>query len=258
MSTVNWSQLVKDAGDINPVPIGKYDAICVSSELKQSQSSANQYWATKWKIQSGDQAGRVLYNNFVLTEDNPNALKAFFINMRNIGITTAHLEQLGGDKNALTPLFVGRQAILTVTHREYQGSMRDNVDRIDAHPQGPMGNVQAGGIPQVAAAAPAPAVAPQPAAAPAVAPAPVAAPAPAPAPAAAPQPAPAPAAAPAPAPEIPVAAPAPAPAPAPEAAPVAAPAPAPEIPVAAPAPAPAAIPAPAPAAGAPTPPPLPF
>lgn len=256
MSTVNWSQLVQDAGDVNPVPIGKYDAICISAELKQSQSSSNEYWATKWRIQSGEHAGRTLFNNFVLVEDNPDALRAFFINMRNIGITTDHLAQLGGDKNALTPLFVGRQAILTVNHREYQGTMRDNVARLDAHPSGPMRNVQAGGapspvgvapsVPQVPSVPQAPAVAPQPAVPAAPAPAPAVAPAPAPAPVAAPAPAPEVAAAPMAAPEP---APAPAPAPVPEAAPVA------PAPAAAPAAAPVAAPA---AAGVPTPPPLPF
>ena len=74
MSTVNWAQLAKDAGDFSPVPIGKYDAICVKAELKQAQSG-NEYWATQWKIQNGPQAGRVLFNNFVLVETNPNALR---------------------------------------------------------------------------------------------------------------------------------------------------------------------------------------
>ena len=118
MSTVNWAQLAKEAGDFSPVPIGKYDAICVKAELKQAQSG-NEYWATQWKIQNGPHAGRVLFNNFVLVETNPNALRMFFVNLRKLGITTEHLNNLGHDKNALTPMFVTRQALLTVEHKPY-------------------------------------------------------------------------------------------------------------------------------------------
>lgn len=231
---VNWGQLAKDAGDIQPVPVGKYLAIITQAELKTA-GSGNEYWKATFKIQDGPQAGRTLYNNFVLVEGNPNALRAFFINMQNLGITQDQLVSLGQDKNALTPLLVGRQALLTVTHREYQGQMRDNVERVERHPAGPIGNLQGGyattpgaaPIPS-AAAAPIPAAAPAPAA-PAVpsAPIPQAAPAPAPVPAPAPAPAPVPqpAVAPQPVAQVPAevnvqAAPAPAPAPEPVAAPV--------------------------------------
>ena len=173
MQSVNWGQLVKDAGDVAPVPVGKYDAIITSAELKQS-GSGRDYWAVRFRIQSGPHTGRTLYNNFVLVPDNPNALRAFFINMQNLGITQDQIVQLGTDLNALTPLLVGRQAILTVTHREYQGTMRDNVDRVEKHPAGPMGNLAAAAAP-AAGGTPVPAAAPVPQAAPV----PVAAPAPA-------------------------------------------------------------------------------
>lgn len=138
MGSVNWGQLAKDAGDIQPVPVGKYDAIITECELKTSQNG-REYWAAKFKIQNGPQAGRTLYNNFVLVEDNPNALRAFFINMSNLGISVDQLTSLGTDKNALTPLLIGRQALVQVTHREYQGQMRDNIDRVERHPSGPFG-----------------------------------------------------------------------------------------------------------------------
>lgn len=224
MGEVNWAQLAKDAGDTSPVPIGKYDAICVKAELKKAAASGNEYWATQWKIQSGPSANRMLFNNFVLVEDNPNALRAFFINLRNLGITTEHLQNLGTDKNALTPMFVTRQAVLTVGHRPYQGQLREDVERVDPHPNGPIGSlsniggvpaangmapaipqasVPVAAVPQLAAptqyAPPIPAPAPIPQQAPVAAPLPVPAPAPvappavvAPAPAPVPQPAPAP------------------------------------------------------------------
>ena len=189
MSTVNWAQLAKEAGDFSPVPIGKYDAICVKAELKQAQSG-NEYWATQWKIQNGPHAGRVLFNNFVLVETNPNALRMFFVNLRKLGITTEHLNNLGHDKNALTPMFVTRQALLTVEHKPYNGEMREQVAGFDPHPNGPIGSMSNIGGPAPAASAvpanlvpnPAPQAAPIPQAVPqAPAPAP-ATPVPAPAP----------------------------------------------------------------------------
>lgn len=265
MGSVNWGQLAADAGDIAPIPVGKYHAIITSAELKTSANTNREYWAVKFRIQDGPQAGKTVYNNFVLVEDNPNALRAFFINMQNIGISQQQLIALGTDKNALTPLLVGRQALLTITHREYQGSMRDNVDRVDKHPAGPIGNVNAGatGAPS-GAGAPIPTAAPTPQAAPAPAPAPAPVAAPVPVPVAAPAPAPAPVPAPAPAPVAPAPVAAPAPAPVPEAAPVApapvaAPVEAPAAPAAAPVePAPAPAAPEAPAAPAVMAPPAPF
>lgn len=241
MGEVNWAQLAKDAGDTSPVPIGKYDAICVKSELKKATGSGNEYWATQWKIQSGPSAGRMLFNNFVLVEDNPNALRAFFINLRNLGITTEHLTQLGSDKNALTPMFVTRQAILTVGHRPYNGQMRENVERVDPHPNGPIGSLSnVGGTPAANGMAPAIPQANVPVMPVPQMPAPTqAVPNPMPIPAPAPM-MPTPMPAPQPAAQIPAAPPIPQPAPV---APVqqVAPAPAP-APVPAPAPAPAAVP----------------
>lgn len=192
MSTVNWAQLAKDAGDFSPVPIGKYDSICVKAELKQAQSG-NEYWATQWKIQNGPQVGRVLFNNFVLVETNPNALRMFFVNLRKLGITTEHLNNLGHDKNALTPMFVTRQALLTVEHKPYNGEMREQVASIDPHPSGPIGSMGNIGGPAPAASAvpanfaqnPTPQAAPIPQAVPQAPAAPI--PQPAPVPQAAPQ-----------------------------------------------------------------------
>lgn len=271
MGSVNWGELAKEAGDIQPVPVGKYLAIITKAELKTSATSQNEYWQAVFRIQEGPHAGRLLYNNFVLVEGNPNALRAFFINMGNLGITQDQLVALGPDKNSLTPLLVGRQALLTVSHREYQGSIRDNVERVERHPAGPIGNIAAaapsagvpGGAPVPAAQAPVPVSAATPAA-------PVAAPQPAPVPVPVAQPV-----------AAPVAAPVPEPVPVPvtEAAPVpvaavAPPAPAPAAPVAdvpavldasiapaAPVEAQAPVPAPAPAApvaAPPAPPVAPF
>lgn len=198
MANVNFAQLAKDAGDIKPVPVGKYDAVIVKAEFKTA-SSGRDMWSVQLRIQSGPSAGRTLYNNFVLVPDNPNALRAFFINMQNLGITQDQIVSLGTDPDRLTPMLLGRQCLVSITHQEWNGVPRENVDRIEKHPSGPISN----GVAPAAAATPG-----------TPAPVPTPSPVPSPTPGGAPIQAP-PAPAPLPQPEPAQAAPAPAPAPVP-------------------------------------------
>src|SRR5438045_350563 len=148
MAEVNWAALAAEAGDVKPVPAGNYEVIIEKAELKTSSNTGREYWAVTLVITSGPHARRRLFNNFVLSTDNPNALRAFFINMQNLGIDQAQIMALGSDTSALTPLLPGRRALVTTSLREYAGSMRENVDRVAKHPAGPIGDL--GSINQLA------------------------------------------------------------------------------------------------------------
>lgn len=195
MAQVNWTQIKKDAGDMTPVPIGKYDVVVETAELKVA-GSGNEYWKLKLKVQNGPHRGRTLYNNVVLSMASPGALRAFFINMGALGITQDQITQSGGDTNAITPMLAGRQALVTIGHQDYQGQLRENVERMEKHPAGPFGSgggqppvqqqTTALGTPQASAptqASPVPQPQPATPAAPPVQAAPAPAPAPAPVPA---------------------------------------------------------------------------
>lgn len=282
---VNWAELMKQAGEqLQPVPKGSYDCYVDTCEATQTSNGKLMY-KVKLKISGGPHNGRPLWNNITLTTDNPNALAMFFRNMDAFGLAMDYFATNPAPE-AVADALIGRPVRVVVNHRTWQGSIRENVDKlikptgvaaIAGMPvpggavvptPGPSAPVSGPPVPS-APVAPAPAVSPP---QPATAPPPAAAPAP---PAAAP---------PAPEPEPPaqpavdldayraagwtdeqliaaghMAAPEPPPAPpTPEPAP---PAPAPEPPAAEVPPAPdvppPAPPAPAPA-GPPAPPPVPF
>lgn len=238
----SWNDLLDDAGDIGgdyaPIPDNNYDFVITKAEAAKTKAGKDMY-KTQNTVESGPHKGRIVFDQFVVSPESPQALAIFFRQMNVLGLTKEFFKTQPTD-DQIAEALKGRRFIGKVGTRNWNGTDSNEIkDYLTPRAQqaGP------GAAPAVAAAAPAPAPAPAPAAAP-----PAPAPAPAPAVAAAP-PAPAPVAAP----PAPVAAPpAPAPAPAPVAAePVAAPPAPPAPPVAAP-PAP-----PAPAASGDVPPPPP-
>ena len=204
MATVDWASLAQEADKVQVLPVGKYDVICLDAELNTSNTSGNEYFKTRWRVNSGPHAGRVIYNNFVIVADNAKALRMLFRNLEKFGITVSDLQAAGSTEMACS-LFPGRQAIFDVNHREWNGEVQENVQGIAPHPSGPRGSLMVGGsgapvggsgapvsTPAVAPPAHAPsaqpaATAPQPQAATQAAPAALTKP-PAPAPASAPAP----------------------------------------------------------------------
>lgn len=235
MSTQSWKQLMDQAqAGFEALPPGPYDAEIIKAEYKTA-STGKPMWVVQFKVLAGPYANKVVFNQFVLSEDNPNALGMFFRHMAVLGLDGEFFGMLPEGQagyDAIAGALVGKKAKITLSQREYpkgSGTMRNQVDDVQASQLGanePVRQIAQAGVPT---AAPTPAPAPAPAPAPQAAPA--QAPAPAPQPAAAPAPA-----QPQAAPVAPQAAPAPAPAPAqpeaqpaPQAAPEAAPAqPAPE------------------------------
>lgn len=227
----SWSDLMDDAGgaggSFEPLPDADYDFEIAECEAKQAQSGKSMYVA-KCKVETGPHAGRLVWHNFVISPENPNALSWFFRNMALFGLTQEYFRSDPSDHQVAAKL-IGKRFRGQLVTKTWNNQERNEIKQFfSARPQGPGG---ASG-PSPAAAAPAAAPAPAPAPAPAYA-------APAQETAVTPPPPPAPAA-PAPAPVVQEAA----------AAPVAPPAPPVQE-------APAA-PAPAPVAAGSVPPPPPF
>ncbi len=245
MPIKSWNDLINDAGgaggSYEPIPAGDYDFTVSEAEVKQSSNGKTMY-AVRCKVEAGPHAERIVFHQFVISPENPNALAMFFRQMNLLGLGR---EFFAGDPadHQVADSLKGKRFRAQVQIRTWQGQEKNEIKQIFSA----VSAGSPGGMPGGAARPPAPAPAP-------AAPAPSAAtppPAPAPAPEysapAAPAPAPAPAA--------------PAPAPAPEPVQQEA-APAPVVPDQVPAPAPPAPPAPAaeqPAAAgqnAPAPPPF--
>lgn len=246
--TYDWNGLKQQAAT-GPalLPKGDYVGKVASAEAKKTNDGAKDMIVAKFEILAGPAAGQALWNNFVLSPENANALGFFFEHLAALGISdAAFAQQPSMETLASWIVQLARPVILSVSHRTWQGQLRNQVDGV--RPYGADGQAAAPPAPGAIAAPPAPPVPPAPVAPPAPPQAP-AAPVPA-----APVPAPVAPAAPA-----PVAPPPPAPAPAAgvPAAPPPPPAPVPVAPPMPPAAPPVAAPVPAPVPAIPPPPPAP-
>ena len=173
MSSLNWADLVNEAGDVgyDPLPDGDYDLNIVEANAKVTQTGKTMF-AIKAQVLTGAHAKRLVWDNLVVSTDNPNALAIFFRKMGALGLGREFFA--ASPSNAqIEQALVNRQFRAQVGSRTWQGQKKNEIKAYYAiNPQGAM-----------AASAPAPVAAPAP---PAPAPAPTAAPAPTPAPAPAP------------------------------------------------------------------------
>ena len=150
MSGTNWLDLMKDSqsagGGFAPLPEGDYD-LKVLEASATTTSTGKPMFKLKNEVQSGPHAKRLVWDNIVVSTDNPTALGFFFRKMKALGLDENFFATGPGDGQITSAL----------TGRSFRGKIS---------PGAPVAA-------PYAAPAPAPAPAPVPAAAPA--PAPVAA-----------------------------------------------------------------------------------
>lgn len=172
MSTLNWSELIKDAADsgsnsLEALPDGDYELKVLEAEEKQSQSGKTMF-AIKCQVQGGASANRLVWDNLVVSPDNATALGIFFRKMAAMGLTKESFFDREPTSAQIEQALIGRAFRGQIGSRTYNGQKRNEIKNY--YPSS-----------ATAAAAPAPiqatSTAPAPAAAPAPAPAPSAAPA---------------------------------------------------------------------------------
>lgn len=216
----SWGDLLNDAGgsgdSFDPIPAGDYDFTIAQADATQTSNGKTMY-KVRAKVEAGPHADRLVFDQFVISPENPTALGIFFRQMNVLGLNREFFAGNPSDHHVAEAL-IGKRFRGQVQIKTWQGQERNEIKQYFTAVSGSLGNGQgmppgpgsgsSSGIPPAPAAAP-PAAAPAPAAAPpapAAPPAAPAAPAPAPVPAYA-----APAAPAAPAPPAPAATPAPEP-----------------------------------------------
>jgi hypothetical protein len=242
---IDFGRLMQQMGQqLEVLPVGNYDVVVKTADATTT-ANGKPMIKVKFSIENGPHAGRTLYNNFTISEENQNALLIFFTQMKALGLESTFFAA-GPSLEQVAAQLVGKRAQVAVAHRQWNGATQPNITRLNPPIGGQGAGPVGGGFPAPPIAGPAPTTAAAPPAPPVAAPAaqqPVAPPAAPPAP---------------PAPEPLVES------PTPEAAPAAPSAPPQEAEAPAPAPAPEAVaPAPQPpveaaAAAGGTPPPVPF
>lgn len=162
MSSLNWSELVKDAGDTSsyePMPEGDYELKVVESKATNTQSGKTMFKVTT-EVQGGPFNKRKVWDNLTVSPENPKALTMFFVKMNALGLGKEFFDT--NPSNA--------QIEAALLHRTFRGKVTQETY------QGNVGN-KIGTYHRAVAATPA--AAPAAVAAPPVAPAPAPAPAPA-------------------------------------------------------------------------------
>jgi len=183
MTSISWSDLIKNsAGSFDPLPNGDYDVVCVSAEAAQS-STGKAMIKGKFRVQGGPHDGRHIWNQFVISPENPNALSFFFQHMKVFGMDTDFFTQmppvnpaLGADDPSLQRIaatMVNRAARFTLKQETWQGQVRNVVKAIKPS-LAPGGGAPAAGpqMPALGTPAGVPTATPTPAPTPAPAPAP--------------------------------------------------------------------------------------
>jgi len=88
MSTLNWGDLIKEAGEsgnYDPLPDGDYDVLVVEATHKMTQSGKTMF-SVKAQVEGGAHNKRLVWDNLVVSPDSPAALGIFFKKMHALGV----------------------------------------------------------------------------------------------------------------------------------------------------------------------------
>lgn len=137
MTSVSWNDLQKAAGEagFDPVPAGTYDVVVDTATAKKAGTGKDMI-SCQFKVKGGPYDGKTVFNQFVLSPENPNALAFFFRHMAAMGLGEAYfasnpqLERVAADLQ-------GRECRITVSIREWNETMRNQVDAVAAPAGGP-------------------------------------------------------------------------------------------------------------------------
>ena len=149
---VSWQNLLDEAsaaggGSFEPLPNGDYTVNIVESSHTTTQAGKLMF-KVKMKVEGGPHDGRFVWNQFVVSPENANALSIFFSQMKTLGLDA---EFFAGQpsEDAIASALQGKRCTVVLDQREWQGQMRNNVKTLKPA-------VGAAPAPAASAAAPAP------------------------------------------------------------------------------------------------------
>jgi hypothetical protein len=129
--SMNWSDLLQQAeagGSYEAIPEGTYNALVIDAVAKPSSTGKPMIVAT-FEVQGGPHAGRRVWNNFVITRDNANALAWFFKHMNALGLNKEFFA-LNPSLEACAEQLKGKHCVIHVGVRTWNGENRNNVDKV--------------------------------------------------------------------------------------------------------------------------------
>lgn len=128
MSSLNWSELVKDAGDTSsyePMPEGDYELKVVESKATNTQSGKTMFKVTT-EVQGGPFNKRKVWDNLTVSPENPKALTMFFVKMSALGLGKEFFDT--NPSNAqIEAALLHRTFRGKVTQETYQGNVGNKI-----------------------------------------------------------------------------------------------------------------------------------
>lgn len=163
MTSGGWDDLVRTAEEgglaFELVPDNEYEFYIKKATARKTQDGKKDMIAAMCAIIGGPQDGKTVYNQFVISPENPLALGFFFRHMTVLGADknwfSAHPAPNAGGLAMLADFILGSRFRATVTTKSVNKEMRNNLDKI-------MPSAVAPGQKFGGAATPPPGLAPQP------------------------------------------------------------------------------------------------
>ena len=133
MSTLNWGDLVKDAGEsaggnYEPLADGDYDLKVIEATATTSQSGKTMVKITT-EVQTGPNAKRRIWDNLVISPESSNALGIFFSKMAALGLPREFFTNNNPTNAQIESMLVGRTFRAQVGSRTWNGSKRNEIKR---------------------------------------------------------------------------------------------------------------------------------
>lgn len=158
MSSINFGDLFKEA---TTLVTGEFDGIVSESTLTNS-SNGKPMIRVKLQIEGGPNHGKTFFTQFVITVDNPTAMRMFFGNMKAFGLDKAYFETNPAPEQVAAAI-QGKRCRFVVDVRQWQGVDRENVKEVKPPLAGMAGLPTPGavgpttvGVPSPSAGVPAP------------------------------------------------------------------------------------------------------
>lgn len=132
MASFAWSDLKQAADDagFSVIPAADYEAVVKTAEHKKTGNGKDKI-AVRFNVTVGPEAGKSVFNDFVISPDNGTALGFFFRHMKALGLgpdyfaTNPDLAKVAAD-------LVGRNCVLTVGIEQWNEEDRNRVKNVKA------------------------------------------------------------------------------------------------------------------------------
>jgi len=144
VTSFSFKTLLKNAEDFTALPAGDYNCFVETAEAVTASTGKPMIKVT-YRVEDGPKKGKKVFNNFVISVDNGQALGFFFRNMAAHGLARSWFEN-DPSMELVAQNLVGKRVRLRLGIRNWQGEDRNEVKAI-APPEGAQAVAGVPGLP---------------------------------------------------------------------------------------------------------------